>query len=421
MQTSPPNPQTAKLAPPFKIDVDLHDLLIEPRDRSTMAPQQERQMFPDPVYPQRNYDDLEESDAAYHRMNTVRAFKTWAAPYLRSRVRRDELRPIVPYLFTEWKCNLDCHYCWSFNNKVKGMTEDTAKRSIDWLHSLGSRVLALMGGEPLLRAHFLHRLIYYASKKGFFVYLPTNGRLMKPDVIDRLGDAGMATVNLAIDSVEERPELPKAFNPIRTYFDYLVRQQRRYGYSIVLNINITRINIEDVKQLTEIGKDHNIITDYHINEAPMIEQSHFKHLDDNSTYLRPDDYARVDDLLDYLVEKSKNGYKMVNPRQHLLDMKQLMRGEVKPWSCRAGQNSLIIRTDGTLAPCFPMYSATYDWGVIEDPKFDRQQLDEMKKSCSTHCLSTCDYILSYCYDNMRVMKWIGKQALRGFRGVSGSF
>jgi hypothetical protein len=30
--------------------------------------------------------------------------------------------------------NLDCHYCWAFDNRVKGMTEDVARRSIDWLH-----------------------------------------------------------------------------------------------------------------------------------------------------------------------------------------------------------------------------------------------------------------------------------------------
>jgi molybdenum cofactor biosynthesis enzyme MoaA len=64
------------------------------------------------------------------------------------------------------------------------MTEDTARRSIDWLHSLGNRVLALMGGEPLLRPRFVHKVVHYAAKRCFFVYLPTNGRLMKPEVID---------------------------------------------------------------------------------------------------------------------------------------------------------------------------------------------------------------------------------------------
>ena len=71
------------------------------------------------------------------------------------------------------------------------MTEDTAKRSIDWLRDSGCRVLALMGGEPLLRPDFAHKIIYYAAKKGFWVYLPTNGRLMWPKVIDKIADAGV--------------------------------------------------------------------------------------------------------------------------------------------------------------------------------------------------------------------------------------
>ncbi len=190
----------------------------------------------------------------------------------------------------------------------------------------------------------------------------------------------------------------------------------------MFNINITRINMADVKELTEIAHDNGIATDYHINETPMTEQSHFKHLDENSTYLRPEDWDKVDELLDWVNDKRAAGYKMVNPIKHMEDMKRLMRGIAPPpWNCRAGQNSLIIRTDGTLAPCFPLYSATHDWGTIGAPKFEKQQLDTMKEECSKHCLSTCNYILGYCYDNTRVISWALKQALHGFRGATGSF
>jgi radical SAM protein with 4Fe4S-binding SPASM domain len=263
---------------------------------------------------------------------------------------------------------------------------------------------------------------YYATKKGFFVYLPTNGRLMKPDVIDRLGDAGLATLNLAVDCVAERPGLPKALDPIRPYFEYLVKQKQRYGYSVVFNINICRTNIEDVKQLTQIARDYGIYSDYHIVESPMLEQDdHFRHLDDNSTYIRPEDYPRIDETLDWLIRKHEEGYIIVNPKQQFVEMKDLMRGQVKPWKCRAGQNTVIIREDGTLAPCFPMYSSKYDWGTVENEKFERTQLDDMKTSCNQHCLSTCNYILSYCYNTKRVVSWLTKQASRGFQGVSGSF
>ncbi len=112
----------------------------------------------------------------------------------------------------------------------------------------------------------------------------------------------------------------------------------------------------------------------------------------------------------------------MNPLSHLREMKNLMRGEVKQrWNCRAGHNMLIFRTEGMLAPCFPMYSASHDWGTVGNHKFDHQQLDEMKEECTKRCLSTCNYILGFCYNTRRVLWWATKQAMRGFKGVSGSF
>ena len=99
----------------------------------------------------------------------------------------------------------------------------------------------------------------------------------------------------------------------------------------------------------------------------------------------------------------------------------LRSGKVPAWQCRAGQNGIIIRTDGSLAPCFPMYSASYDWGAVGNHKFDERQLSEMKESCNERCLSTLNYILGYCYDNMRVLRWGLKQAANGFQESTGSF
>ena len=47
---------------------------------------------------------------------------------------------------------------------------------------------------------------------------------MAQDQTDRLGDAGLATVNLAVDSVEERPQLPFTFTlaPLSTGADTIV-------------------------------------------------------------------------------------------------------------------------------------------------------------------------------------------------------
>jgi MoaA/NifB/PqqE/SkfB family radical SAM enzyme len=178
--------------------------------------------------------------------------------------------------------------------------------------------------------------------------------------------------------------------------------------------------MDDVRQLTEIAHDNDIGIDYHIVESPMLEAPHFKHLDGNSTYLTPEDYPTVDALIDWIIEKAEQGYKVVNQKERLAQMKQFMRGAVEPWGCRAGQNTLIIRVDGTLAPCFPMYSATYDWGTVGNPKFEKGQLNEMKKECELHCFSTLNHIVSYVYNNGRVIRWIVRQARNGFTSASGT-
>ena len=420
--------------PTFRLDVHLHDLLTSgDAPRPVLVPPRDGKTLPEAVFPQ--HPDLLRSDDKYdeelERAKSgkrhwpaplvMRAMRGWLFPYMRSRVLPGDFHPIIAYLFTEWKCNLDCHYCWAFDNRVKGMTEDVARRSIDWLHGTTCRVLALMGGEPLLRPQFAHKAIYYAAKLGFWVYLPTNARLLRPEVTDRIADAGVATVNFAVDAVDEKPGLPKALNPIRKNFEYLLRKQYKYGYTVFFNMNICKNNLEDIKQLTEIAHDNGIATDYHINEPPMIEQEHFKHYDNNDTYIREKDWPKVDELVDWLIEKNKSGYKMVNSLKRLNDMREFMKGKVEPWNCRAGQNSMIIRVDGSLAPCFPMYSASHNWGTIENHNFEVPQLNEMKKSCQTHCFSTLNHNLGFCYNDARVIKWVFKQATRRFQGVTGSF
>ena len=411
----------------FRLDVPVNNLLKRSASTSQgLAPVPEPKTLPEPVFPQyperlgsENFVPHSFTEQRHWSIPLIyRQMRGWMFPWMKSRILPGHFQPIIAYLFVEWKCNLDCHYCWAFNNQVQGMTEDTARRSIDWLYDTPCRVLALQGGEPLLRPQFAHKVVYYASKKGFWPYVSTNARLLRPDVIDRLADAGMATFNFAVDVVDEKPGLPKALAPIRKYFDYLVKKQYSYGYTVFLNINITRRNMEDVIRLTEIAREHAIATDYHVNESPMMEQPHFKHADENDTFLRPEDLPQFDAVIDWLVEKKRQGYKMVNSATRIGEMKEFARGKLQEWNCRAGQNTLIIRTDGSLAPCFPMYTANHDWGTVEKPKFESEQLRQMKQSCQPHCFSTLNHIVGYCYDDVRVIRWLFKQAVRGFQGVT---
>jgi MoaA/NifB/PqqE/SkfB family radical SAM enzyme len=435
MSESTEIPRPTIPTPPFRLDIPLHQLLQTPREEVYRGASLELLSLPEPVFPQHPQlmHDLTAEEIAEHQRVVQTGQRHWPAsrilgnmrgwmlPYFQSRVMPGDFQPIIAYLFTDWKCNLDCHYCWSYDNRVNGMTEDTARRTIDWLYSTPCRVLAPTGGEPLLRPDFVHKVIYYAAKKDFWVYLATNGRLLRPPVIDRLADAGIATINFAVDAINIKPGLPKAFAEVRSQFEYLVKRQYRYGYTVFFNTNICRTNIDDVKQIVEIAHDNGISITFHVNETPMMEQSHFQHLDKNDTYIRPEDFPVVDDLLDWLIDKQRQGYKMVDSIPRLQKMKEFMRGGGEHWGCRAGQNWLIVRTNGSLAPCFPMYNAKFDWGTVGNQKFDKQQLNEMKQGCEPQCFSTLGYNVAYCYSVARVLKWLWKQAKHGFQGVTGSF
>jgi radical SAM protein with 4Fe4S-binding SPASM domain len=166
-------------------------------------------------------------------------------------------------------------------------------------------------------------------------------------------------------------------------------------------------------------------------------------------------------LVDWIIEKNKAGYQMVNSVKRLQEMKAFVRmssgvdlskygwygdgtatnGDIKKmladmpgivqepggdmhftdWNCRAGQNNVIIRTDGTVAPCFPMYASTYNWGNIDNYTFDEKQLKPMKDTCQRHCFSTLNHNLGYCYNDRRVIKWMWEHAKRGFQGGARSF
>ena len=457
-----------KTPPTFRIDVEINDLLTKASARPLAPPQQIGLTLPTPVFPHFP-EKLQDPGPAvpperrqWTAEQVLRAARGWLGPYVRSRVLPGEFHPITAYLFVEYKCNLDCWYCPSFDNTVKGMSEDIARRSIDFIHDHGGRVLALMGGEPLLRPQFIHKVVDYAAKKGMWIYIATNARLLRPEVADRLGDAGAAIFNVAVDSWEVKESLPKAFVPIEKNVEHLLKKQYVYGYMVFFNINICRNNHEDVKRLTEWAHEHRIATDYHINESPMLDQSdHFKHLDNNPTYLGPEDWRAVDDLVDWIVAKNKSGYQMVNSVQRLLEMKTFVRmssgldlrevgwngdgtgtnGDLSKalaanpgvekgcdgslqfadWNCRAGQNNIVIRTDGTLAPCFPLYPATHDWGNIDAPRFDYAELETLKKKCQQHCFSTLNHNLAYCYNDARVIKWLWQQVKRGFSSGARSF
>ncbi len=363
---------------------------------------------------------IQRSHSLEYRLNSfLRAYRTMFVPYLRSRLARQLLRPLPCFLYTDLNCNLDCYYCYSRGKNIPRMTMDVARDSVDWLERNGCKVLAYMGGDPLVRKDSIIELTRYAAQKGFFVYLPTNGVLLDREFVQEIGKAGISAINLAVDSVDKHPGIPKYFNRIRSRLEYLVEMEQKYNYITFLNINITDENVDDVRRLTETAHAYGIPTDYHINEPPVVEYKTYRHRD-KGKWITEKRLKDVDELVDWLIKKNIAGYTMVNSVDHLRAMKKFIRHELRPWPCRAGINSLIIRLDGSFAPCFELYGSTEDWGNIYDgPRFDPDRLAGLKARCAPRCLSTCNYQLAHYYQSVLwALQWVVKHAYSSILGVS---
>jgi len=147
--------------------------------------------------------------------------------------------------------------------------------------------------------------------------------------------------------------------------------------------------------------------DYHVVEPPLGNQPHFRTPDSEIGFLT-DDYRPVDDLFDWLLEKYRQGYNMANSPRHFIAAKRFIRREPIEWNCRAGINTLVIRTNGRLAPCFEFFNDPNDWGVVGEPKFDRERLAALKARCNRHCMSTCNFTSAYYNSFSTIFEWVAK-------------
>ncbi len=167
-------------------------------------------------------------------------------------------------------------------------------------------------------------------------------------MIDALGQAGRAAVNLAVDCVARAWARPRPAQH-ESQFRHLVEQQKKpIGYLLFFNINICRTNLKDVKLLTEIAHQNRIGTDYHLNEPPhdFVNTEHYRHKDDG-LFITPDQYDEVDELLDWLIDKQRQGWPMVNSIAHLKPLRTVCGGD-EPGT--AGRPQARIRPEESLRP-----------------------------------------------------------------------
>jgi len=169
----------------------------------------------------------------------------------------DNYRPsLVSWNLTR-KCNLACPHCYldAGEGAEHELTTDECLGLVDEMHALGTEMLILTGGEPLLRRD-IYDISSRAFAKGIWVVMGTNGVLVNDHVAGKMVECGIKGVGISIDSID--PETHNAFRGGPDAWKYSVRALdicRAHGLEVLVQSTVTRKNLHEINELIRFAKD----------------------------------------------------------------------------------------------------------------------------------------------------------------------
>ena len=107
---------------------------------------------------------------------------------------------VMAHIIPMRRCNLTCTYCNEFDTSSKPVPLETMFQRLDKLAALGTSVVTISGGEPILHPE-LDDIIRRIRSNGMIAGMITNGYLLTAERIQRLNRAGLDHMQISIDNV----------------------------------------------------------------------------------------------------------------------------------------------------------------------------------------------------------------------------
>jgi len=154
------------------------------------------------------------------------------------------------------KCPLKCTHCYvrAGQNEAPGvLSTDEALGVIDQIQEVGTPVVVLSGGEPLMRAD-LCTIARYGTDRGLWMVMGTSGYFLDHAMAARLRDAGIRAVAVSIDSAD--PAVHDSFRGVSGAWEKAVqgiKNCRDEGISVQINMTMMRPWAGEVQSVVELG------------------------------------------------------------------------------------------------------------------------------------------------------------------------
>jgi MoaA/NifB/PqqE/SkfB family radical SAM enzyme len=280
--------------------------------------------------------------------------------------------PLLAHLIPMRRCNLACEYCNEYDDFSKPVPLELMFKRVDKLGELGTSVVTISGGEPLLHPE-LDDIISRIRKNRSVAGMITNGYLLMPDRIERLNKAGLEWLQISIDNVNPDEVSKKSLK-------VLDKKLQMLAECADFHVNINSVvggGVHNPQDALTIGK----------RALELGFSSTIGIIHDGDGQLQPlgDEERRVYHEMKNLERRS---FSRINSFQDNIAL-----GKPNQWRCRAGARYLYICEDGLVHYCSQQrgYPAIpLEKYTIEDIR--REYLTE--KPCAPHCTVSCVHQVS---------------------------
>ncbi|HUV14034.1 MAG TPA: radical SAM protein, partial [Acidobacteriota bacterium] len=139
----------------------------------------------------------------------------------RGLVSRDH--PVLAHIIPVRRCNLACAYCNEYDDHSDPIHTDVMLKRVDLLADLGTAVITISGGEPLLHPE-LELLISRMRERRMIAGMITNGYLMSRKRIQSLNAAGLDHLQISIDNIKPDDVSMKSLKVLDKKLVYLAEE-----------------------------------------------------------------------------------------------------------------------------------------------------------------------------------------------------
>lgn len=302
-------------------------------------------------------------------------------------------------------CVLHCRMCRMWENRQEPPEQPDISQWKKFIISLRDFVglpfeISLAGGEPFLEKNIFD-IISLCRDTGFTTSVTSNGYLIDEAVSKKIASCGLNRIGLSLESLNEDTHdfLRGTKGACRKAKQALANLESSSG-TITIDVCtvIMNQNLDDILDLVNWVQDSKrlLAITFQALMPPLASQAPNDWYKQNSLW--PDDFKKLDSLVDKLIDLKAEGFKISNKISQLRIFKEYYKSPenyARNSDCHIDEYALNVNPKGEIFLCFSKEKI----GNINDNLsrlWNSRKSEDVRREIK-NCKQNCHFLINCCY------------------------